>query len=134
MLFGLKKRSSGPRISPSPGKFIVVHHELTRVVVRAPTAKTFTSTKLAFYHFVNMMWARVCFPRAPPYCTAIDTTVEDSFCVGLQFRQEAKHSKCFILKRLRFDVKALVPLFVMEGTKTYFLLLVQQNLLYRNLS
>ena len=43
-----------------------MHYEVARAVVRAPSAKTFTSTKLAFYHFLNMILASVGFPRAHP--------------------------------------------------------------------
>ena len=97
-LFELKKRSSNQIVFPFSGKLIVVHHKVARVVVRAPSAKTLTSTKLAFYHFLNMIGAHVWFPRAPAHvplwCAPTDTTVEDAFCVCLQFRQESKHLKC----------------------------------------
>ena len=72
LLFELKKRSSNQIVSPFSGKLIGVHHKVARAVVRAPSAKKFTSTKLAFYHFLNMIGAHVWFPRAPahapPWC------------------------------------------------------------------
>ena len=47
LLFELKKWSSNLIVSSSSQKLISVHHE----IARAPSAKTFTSTKLAFSHF-----------------------------------------------------------------------------------
>ena len=93
-LFELKKPSSNQIVSPFWGKSIGVHHK----VARAPSTKRFTSTKLAFYHFLNMIGAHVWFPRAPAHvplwCAPTDTTIEDAFCVCLQFRQESKYLKC----------------------------------------
>ena len=66
LLFELKKRSSKQIVSPFSGKLIGMHHEVARAVVRAPSAKTFTSTKLAFYHFLNMILTSVGFPRVHP--------------------------------------------------------------------
>ena len=72
LLFELKKRSSNQIVSPFSGKLIGVHYKVARAIVRAPSAKPFTSTKLAFYHFLNMIGAHVWFPRAPahapPWC------------------------------------------------------------------
>ena len=51
LLFELKKRSSNQIVSPFWGKLIGAHYKVARAVVRAPSAKTFTSTKLAFSHF-----------------------------------------------------------------------------------
>ena len=67
LLFGLKKRSSNHIVSPFSKKRIGVHHEVARAVVRAPTAKKLTSTKFACYHFLNVIWTRVWFPRAHPH-------------------------------------------------------------------
>ena len=101
LLFELKKRSSNQIVSPFSGKLIGVHHKVARAVVRAPSAKKFTSSKLAFYHFLNMIGAHVWFPRAPahtlPWCANRYYSRRCLQCL-LEISARIEAFKMFILK------------------------------------
>ena len=92
LLFELKKRPSDQIVFPFSGKLIGVHHEVARAVVRAPSAKKFTSSKLAFYHFLNMIGAHVWFPRAPAHAP--------SWCANRYYTRRCLYYLFAILARI----------------------------------